>query len=45
MTGQPGKGFGKSGEGHYMAIGPKGEISGCGADTVKLDLHKFVKKS
>jgi len=42
-TGQPGKGLGEFGEAHYMAIGPKGEI--WVADTVKPDLHKFVKKS
>jgi DNA-binding beta-propeller fold protein YncE len=42
-TGQPGKGLGEFGEAHYMAIGPQGEI--WIADTVKPDLHKFVRKS
>jgi DNA-binding beta-propeller fold protein YncE len=42
-TGQPGKALGEFGEAHYMAIGPHGEI--WVADTVKPDLHKFVKKS
>ena len=41
-TGQPGKGLGEFGEAHYMALGPQGEI--WIADTVKTDLHKFVKK-
>jgi hypothetical protein len=42
MTGQPGKGLGEFGEAHYMAIAPNGDIFV--ADTIKPDLHKFVKK-
>jgi DNA-binding beta-propeller fold protein YncE len=41
-TGQPGKGLGEFGEAHYMTFGAGGEI--WVADTVKPDLHKFVKK-
>ena len=41
-TGQPGKALGEFGEAHYMAIGPQGEI--WVADTVKPELHKFVRK-
>jgi sugar lactone lactonase YvrE len=41
-TGQPGKGLGEFGEAHYMTFGPRDEI--WVADTVKPDLHRFVKK-
>jgi DNA-binding beta-propeller fold protein YncE len=41
-TGQPGRALGEFGEAHYMALGPQGEI--WVADTVKPELHKFVKK-
>jgi hypothetical protein len=41
-TGQPGKALGEFGEAHYMTMGPRDEI--WVADTVKPDLHKFVKK-
>ena len=40
--GQPGKALGEFGEAHYMALGPQGEI--WVADTVKPELHKFVRK-
>ncbi len=40
-TGQPGPGLGEFGEAHYMTIAPNGDIYV--ADTVKPELHKFVK--
>jgi DNA-binding beta-propeller fold protein YncE len=42
MTGQPGKGLGEFGEAHYLAIASNGDIFV--ADTIKPDLHRFVKK-
>ena len=41
-TGEPGKGLGEFGEAHYMTVAPNGDI--WVADTVKPDLHKFVKR-
>ena len=41
-NGQPGKGLGEFGEAHYMTMSPDGDIYV--ADTVKPDLHKYVKK-
>jgi sugar lactone lactonase YvrE len=41
-AGQPGKGLGEFGEAHYLTLGPGAEIYV--ADTVKPDLHKFVKR-
>lgn len=42
MFGQPGKGLGEFGEAHYMTLAPNGDIYV--ADTVKPDLHRFVKR-
>jgi hypothetical protein len=41
-TGQPGKALGEFGEAHYLAFGPRDEI--WVADTIKPDLHRFVRK-
>jgi DNA-binding beta-propeller fold protein YncE len=40
--GQPGKGLGEFGEAHYMTLAPNGDIYV--ADTVKPELHRFVKR-
>jgi sugar lactone lactonase YvrE len=42
VFGVPGKGLGEFGEAHYMALAPNGDVYV--ADTVKPDLHRFVKK-
>ncbi|MBM3771470.1 MAG: hypothetical protein FJW27_09360 [Acidimicrobiia bacterium] len=42
MFGQPGKGLGEFGEAHYMTLAPNGDIYV--ADTVKPELHRFVKR-
>lgn len=41
-NGQPGKGLGEFGEAHYMTMSPDGDIYV--ADTVRPELHKYVKK-
>ena len=41
-TGQPGSGLGEFGEAHYMTIAENGDIYV--ADTVKAELHKYVKQ-
>ena len=41
-NGQPGKGLGEFGEAHYMTMTPNGDIYV--ADTVRPELHKYVKK-
>ena len=41
-TGEPGRGLGEFGEAHYMTIAPGGVIYV--ADTVKPDLHKFIRR-
>ena len=41
-NGQPGKGLGEFSEAHYMTMAPNGDI--WIADTVRPELHKYVKK-